>query len=363
MASQNYDPDSGQVYTETIMRRDCSDRTPWEFQCRAEMAKLTSTRLQTGVRSLKDLCMEKLIDHANKLLPETLQNLPDTIAMKIWAAMRREWRESFHVWTAFINAGFKAPNFKHALQIKHLRRVPLVDTFIKLSSGSCAWMVDLTLSNVSLSAGELKEISRLVNLQNLHIQYRCEGEGQDLDNRIVNVWSTRAQIENAFAHLEQLSIFNAPYITSDVFEHLSGFPVLFTFICSGSYRKRDFQKVEQSGWKVERLVHQAEETKYSYRSCVGVGRDRSASQLKELSERQRQRKPKSPSSVPVVDAQLGILGRAHFGQPLNMLCFQRDQEFSAPTQTEPAKFHGRPRKQRKLDDAKGADFAAMLNGG
>lgn len=369
MAFSNYDPDSGQVYEETIMKADEMGRIRWEHQCRAQTKRLPAPFPQRGLKSLQKLCMEKIIDSANSLETETLEALPESIAINIWTSIRREWRESYHVWTAFIKAGFRAQNFKHALEIKnpgHARSPLLIDTFDKLTAPLCTWIVDLKLCNVVLSAAELKEISRVTNLGTLHIQYRSENEGRDLDNRVVQAWAARVRSDGAFAHLEQLSIANAPFITSDVFEHLSAFPVLDFYLCSGQFKSRDLRKAKSSGWceVAGPTDAQLEGTKSPYKSAWHKRGDRYGGRLKELSEMQRQRKTSASPGAPRVDVQIGVK-QSYFRNPVSTLCFERDLTIAPALPTSPQRLDGstRPRKQRKWNDAKGADFAAMLIGG
>lgn len=359
------------------MKHDRTNRIPWEFQCLATINQNLLRPLPSpedgGAKSLQDLCMGKIVAQSRHLKPETLENLPHAIAIRIWTAIRRQWHESFHVWKAFVEAGFKKRTFNHHLEVKSWYSLfPLVETFEKLSSRTCSWVVNLTLANFTASATYIKEVSRIANLQNLHVQYSHRAESLNFDDRILEAWANRAADEGAFGRLESVSVVNAPAITSDVFQHLVKFPVLTAFIRAGGvqFGRKDFEKGNQHGW-IRFEAGTRTHVKSSYESQAktmsridGLPAAKGPKKAKEFVQSRRPRNTESELIVPRLDAQLGSLeSKGKFDQPGSMSCFQRDPNFVArKVEEHNSDEHAGPRKRRRLGEAKSADFASMLDG-
>lgn len=318
------------------------------------------------------------MQNANGLLSQTLENVPQVMAIEIWSTIRREWRESFHVWTAFVNAGFKERTFKHFLKLNSEDYFPLLDTISKIASPGCRWVVSLTLASVTLSAAEFKELSRITNLQALHIQFQFGSASSNFDDRIMKVWSDRAREDGAFTRLEAMSLLNTPNVTVDAFKHLNAFPAIVVFACSnGSHHgRRVYEKAKRYGWREAKALSLSfDGLKMSYSASVPNDSKRATSvssgrhvktvgYAKDLVERQLLQRTSLDPSIPYLDVQLGsMLSPGGILEQNSVLCFERDPDFVAPEVPKAPRNHGNSPKRRKLNSSKGADFVAMLGTG
>ena len=81
-----FDPDSGQVYRETVIKRERIRE--WD---RAYNGRKPSNVLSLqGAGNLTAMVLRKLVCHAEHLTPEALRGLPATTAHQIRTAIRRE---------------------------------------------------------------------------------------------------------------------------------------------------------------------------------------------------------------------------------------------------------------------------------
>ena len=84
---ESFDPDSGIVFRETIIRPRKRD-TPWEYKCPAQ--KVNHVPPPQGAPSLYATALHKIEDNALALSPESLEPLPNTIAQRLRREIRRE---------------------------------------------------------------------------------------------------------------------------------------------------------------------------------------------------------------------------------------------------------------------------------
>lgn len=372
----SYDPESGQVFKETIVRAGRYE-TLHDFLHRSPTTKRGNRRInlssQRGMKRLQDLCMQSIINHADSLLPETLETLPEPIAIKIWSAIRREGYESFHVWKTFINAGFRERTFRHHLHVSGEVR-QRTELFGHLSSHDFAWVVNLTLNDVDMSASELREVSRVRNLQSLQVHYNSRRASNTLDDRIVQVWSQRSATDGSFSRLETLAITNAPGVTIWAFDNLAAFLVLsslFLYETGVGTGKRDRQRAKRSGWFKDSAYCNAggedslENLKRGYMlSEVAFLSPRGASNCaQDFVDRRLSRQVGPSSKACVLRAQLRSSGAyTTINWPENILCFERDPH-SAESKVVNEIIDSAPaRKKQKVKNSKAAGFAAMLDG-
>lgn len=357
-----YDSESGQVFKETIVKHE--REAPWEFMCRDPKGSAPPPR-NDHVKRLQYLCMQKLVTNAYSLEAETLENVPHDLAIRIWTAIRRERQESFHVWKAFVRAGFYQPGFQHLLEIRVPRQASLIDIFDKLSSPAGAWMVDLTLSNASTSAAGLKELYRVENLQNLVVQHDRDGHGCDLNAWVVESWANRARDNGAFKHLETLSLVNVPTVTPQMFKSFATFPSLKQIICAGDNeikKQVTRKKASEIGWieiKLERTLYGS--SSQMTQRTLGRGhvspRLLRASEVRDLLKCQR----KTVLAMARCDVELGKVAAGYAG-PSQFRRFQRDTRHVVQESVKDVESRTESRKKRKLNDTKRSGFAAMLEG-
>lgn len=81
----SYDPDSGQVFRETIVK---AKRVSWKDEYVGQRSPQIAP--SQGVLSLKSIAMRSLVRNARLLTPQVLEAVPTIIAHQIWKAIRRE---------------------------------------------------------------------------------------------------------------------------------------------------------------------------------------------------------------------------------------------------------------------------------
>lgn len=132
--------------------------------------------------------MREVVRNAHLLSTEVLKDLPSTIVIRIWHEIRRQYvvyfifvsrslrfyrhRESLHLFKTFAGSGRGDRTFLHGTKLcQQAFEKPLVDYILDISSPSFAWMTDLLLEDVSCTAGELKQLSKLGNLRKLQVSH------------------------------------------------------------------------------------------------------------------------------------------------------------------------------------------------
>lgn len=208
------------------------------------------------------------------------------------------------------------------------------------------------------------------NLRTLLIQHHHYLKTSNLDDRIVQAWANRAADDHAFAHLKVLSFVNILGITSSAFRHLSSFTMLATLLAYGTgirSGRRDIDTAERCGWKEDQAsCENFQEDAGEHVSAFSPPRTpwfaRGKNAFQEFTEVQRSQTVGGVSGVYVLDAKAGCDKRFH-NMPKNgrMLIFGRREPEKVRKVIEQAPT-GPSKKRRKLKDAKGAEFAAMLHG-
>lgn len=129
---------------------------------------------------------------------------------------------------------------------------PIVDYFADMTSSSFARMTDLLLLDVLCSAADLKQLSILVSLRNLHLCHTIEDSGIVFDDKILNHWALCARDRGSFRFLEMIVVFRAPKITTDPFKCLNDFPALESLILYDTAVKRKQKELAKPhGWFIK----------------------------------------------------------------------------------------------------------------
>jgi hypothetical protein len=84
----SFDPDSGQVYRETVVKRPEKAPKAWEHKCTGR--KPYDVLSRRGADSLTAMTLRKLVCHADQLRPDTLAALPTCTVHQIRTAIKRE---------------------------------------------------------------------------------------------------------------------------------------------------------------------------------------------------------------------------------------------------------------------------------
>jgi hypothetical protein len=83
-----FDPESGQVYRETVLKQQQKPFRQWEHRCPG--SKPQNVLSAQDCDSLTAMALRKLVCHAGQLNSETLQALPARTAHQIFSAIRRQ---------------------------------------------------------------------------------------------------------------------------------------------------------------------------------------------------------------------------------------------------------------------------------
>lgn len=87
-----FDPESGQVYRETVIRPDRNGLVEWDRACHGlGTRKYVSPR---GADTLTSMILRKLVLHADELAPNVLEAVPATTVQQIRTAIKREYVKS-----------------------------------------------------------------------------------------------------------------------------------------------------------------------------------------------------------------------------------------------------------------------------
>ena len=165
--------------------------------------------------------------------------------------IRKQYRESLHVFKTLANTGHGDNSFVHIIGATTLDR-PLVDYFTDLASTDFAWITQLTICGVSWSAAELKQLSVLPNLQSLLVSHSGIKKREiAFDDSVLKHMSWQAASEGAFSRLDTLMLDVAPGITARAFQCMSHFPALDTFcVWQSGFLKLHHRQIASLGWEI-----------------------------------------------------------------------------------------------------------------
>ena len=156
------------------------------------------------------------------------------------------------VWKLFVNGGYGDSSFRHSLGSARKSRLQHpTDYFLDMNSSNFAWLTDLQIKDVALSAAQLKQLAVVVNLQTLQICHTTDKEHHQavLNDEVLSNWAFRAQNEGAFTVLKLILLRRIPGVTSKSLGLLRSFPILETFIVEDTSISSRHQAIARShGW-------------------------------------------------------------------------------------------------------------------
>ena len=158
--------------------------------------------------------------------------------------------ESLHVWKIFVESGHGDKTFMHAARAKTFSK-PVVDYFWDITSVAFAWMTNLTLAYVHYSRADLRQLTVLCNLRNLHVRYQggTSQAVEPFDDTVIQHLAWRASADGALSQLQMIFVRNARGISAKVFEYLSSFPSLDTFGVFGTRITQQHRSLSKMhGW-------------------------------------------------------------------------------------------------------------------
>jgi len=119
-----------------------------------------------------------------------------------------------------------------------------------LVSPSFQWITFLTLSNITCSRHDLINVSKLTNIGALTIGHGVEAPDVGLEDSVVRAWGRAAAEIEAFSRLRVFACRAQTAITSQVFDYISKFPSLTTFVVEHcNVGSRDRPSARAAGFK------------------------------------------------------------------------------------------------------------------
>ncbi|KAF3491007.1 CBS domain-containing protein [Arthroderma uncinatum] len=258
-----YDRESGQVYTEQVIRVAPSASklrgSSWVHESPL-LPKGWEAHSQTGAHSLKHMAMRAVLADQRTLTPLHFEDVPWSTAKYLWECVSRSKRTSLYLWKIFAAAYTKEFNkVAHRYSLKpSSKEMPISDYLKLISSKNLDWAAVLSVSAEFFEPNELLDIANVTNLTALEIRSqprRTEFEYEPIttiSDRVIRGWSEMALAGSAFGQLRILVLRLQPGISEHIFAYLDAFRSLTTFImqgCSKLYRKEARELAAKHGWE------------------------------------------------------------------------------------------------------------------
>lgn len=252
-----YDPDSGLVYTETVVTASgghCKSYKQHSDRCPGSKPKYEAP--SGGVHSLGRIAMRRILCHLDLLEPAALNSVPLHFVERIWEAARRSSLDSVETWQLFAQTPLGTRTFVRSWRISyrgdcHQHQLPHL---VKVAALSDCWLTNLTLSNCEIPVQALVSVAELHNLQNIHVHRTQDSVQGTFSDHVVKAWARAAKEDDAFTSLETIFVNGQKGITAGSLYHLSSFPKLDTFCAQscGMPRKWGEQtKAVPMGWNAQ----------------------------------------------------------------------------------------------------------------
>ncbi|KAK2839198.1 hypothetical protein FQN49_006377 [Arthroderma sp. PD_2] len=258
-----YDRESGQVYTEEVIRVTSSASKLRGFSWVHESPLLPEgweAHSRVGAHSLKHMAMRSVLADQRTLSPLHFEGVPWSIAKYLWDCVRRSKRTSLYLWKIFATAyPTEFNHIAHRYSLKpSSKEMPIGDYLKLLSSRNLNWSAVLSVSAEFFDPHEFFDIANVTNLIALEIRSqpkRTEFEYESavtISDRVIRGWSEMALAGNAFRQLRVLVLRLQSGISEHLFAYLDAFRSLKAFImqgCPNLYRKEARELAEKHGWE------------------------------------------------------------------------------------------------------------------
>ncbi|EGD97117.1 hypothetical protein TESG_04534 [Trichophyton tonsurans CBS 112818] len=275
-----YDRESGQVYTQEVIRVAPSSRRRRGFAWVHDSPLLPAgweAYSPVGAHSLKHMAMRAVLSDQRTLSTAHFKGVPWSVASK---------RTSLYLWKIFATAYPAEFNqISHRYLLKPSSKQMAVTNYLKLlTSASVNWTAAVSLSVEFFEPHEFLEGANVRNLIGPGNVHPAQTDG------------VRALTGQAFEHLRILVLRLQTSLTEHVFAYLNAFPTLSAFIMQGCprlYSKEAREMAERHGW-VPFVVHYSDHSLYK----IIVDMD------SELESQSQEYRPMCINSLPVVDFSL-----------------------------------------------------------
>ncbi|EGE01961.1 CBS domain-containing protein [Trichophyton equinum CBS 127.97] len=302
-----YDRESGQVYTQEVIRVAPSSRRRRGFAWVHDSPLLPAgweAYSPVGAHSLKHMAMRAVLSDQRTLSTAHFKGVPWSVARYLWDCVCRSKRTSLYLWKIFATAYPAEFNqISHRYLLKPSSKQMAVTNYLKLlTSASVNWTAVVSLSVEFFEPHEFLEVANVRNLIGLEMctQPKRTEFGYEatvsISDRVIKGWSEQALTGQAFEHLRILVLRLQTSLTEHVFAYLNAFPTLSAFIMQGCprlYSKEAREMAERHGW-VPFVVHYSDHSLYK----IIVDMD------SELESQSQEYRPMCINSLPVVDFSL-----------------------------------------------------------
>ncbi|KAL2416716.1 hypothetical protein ABEF95_000300 [Exophiala dermatitidis] len=275
---RKYDPDSGQVYSETEVRFTRKPYSDWIGEPRTPALTKKSRPNAYGARSLADMAKIKVATQFQGLSPDHFGSVPWSMAERIWKQLLSMRGESFHAWRTLAasypgEGEFGQPEYRYLLDIKQLS-LPLSDYLTGITSPQVNWLTCIRVSPKRLSTADLVSIHTVVNLAVLDLsdgQVTIDNNVSKFDERVMRSWAELAASGQAFQHLRVILLGWQEHVSDWLFKYTDSFPSLCHVIvtdCPQLHQRNraDWEGVSQAvGWEARHAKRSAK----SLRPIIG----------------------------------------------------------------------------------------------
>ncbi|EZF69176.1 hypothetical protein H105_08322 [Trichophyton soudanense CBS 452.61] len=270
-----YDRESGQVYTQEVIRVAPSSRR-WKGFAWVHDSPLLPAGWEAyspvGAHSLKHMAMRAVLSDQRTLSTAHFKGVPWSIARYLWECVCRSKRTSLYLWKIFATAYPAEFNqISHRYLLKPSSKKMAVTNYLKLlSSASVDWTAVVSLSVELFEPHEFLEVANVRNLIGLEIRTQPKRTefGYEatvsVSDRVIKGWSEQALTGQAFEHLQILVLRLQTGLTEHMFAYLNAFPTLNAFLMQGCprlYSKEAREMAEKHGW-VPFVVHYSDHSLY-----------------------------------------------------------------------------------------------------
>ncbi|KAM5440377.1 hypothetical protein McanMca71_003858 [Microsporum canis] len=258
-----YDKESGQVYSEEVIRVAPSARKLRGFAWVHESPFLPrgwEAHSPVGAHSLKHMAMRAVLADQRSLTSMHFKGVPWSIAEYLWGCIRRSKRTSLYLWKIFAETyptKFNQIAPRYLLKLSS-QQMPVSNYLKLLSSKTLSWLAIVSISTEFFEPHEFLEIANVPNIFGLEIRSwpiltdNGYTSPATISDRIVRGWSEMALAGRAFGQLRILVLRLQSAMTEHMFTYLEAFPLLRVFImqaCPRLYSKEARELAEQHGWE------------------------------------------------------------------------------------------------------------------
>ncbi|KIV82050.1 hypothetical protein PV11_04186 [Exophiala sideris] len=267
-----FDPESGQVYSETEVRFRRAKQSDWIGQARGSRHMKRERRTETGARSLADLAKIKVAKQFPSLTADHFASIPWSLAEDVWEELLSMGLESFHAWRTLAVAypgpeEFDQPKYRYFMHIK-TPSLPYPEYFTGITSESLDWLTCLRVSPQRMSTTDLVAIHKIINLAVLDLsdgRLMPDTGSPRLDERVFRSWADLARVGQAFQHLRVILFAWQDSLSDWIFKYVDAFPslchVLITDCPRMHQRNRgDWEPIAQAtGWEARHAKRSAKD--------------------------------------------------------------------------------------------------------